>query len=166
MACDSMSFTRDCDVKVAVEGDWTLLTANLALAAARELGRNKDTATAAPAANACGQQAAELPLQEDKPAKRQRRTRRAKAEADERSWQDFTDRILDRIYQKGADRIADAAVDALTGTIKNAPKMVAGLAAALALWGWASPVVVTGGALASTIAWICYELRRKDKQNK
>ncbi len=83
-----------------------------------------------------------------------------KVEAEERSWQDFTDRILKRIHQKGPDRIADAALDALTGVTKHAPKTVAGLAAALALWAISSPVA-TGGALASTIAWIFYELRRK-----
>jgi hypothetical protein len=146
----------DRDVKVAVEGDRTLLTANLALAVARELGRDGAIQD---------RLAPESAAQEGKPAKRQKRARRAKAEADERSWQDFTDRILKRIHQKGPNRIADAGLDALTSVIKHAPKTVAGLAAALALWAISSPIAA-GGALASTIAWIGYELRRKNKQSK
>lgn len=163
-AAEVSETATDRDVKVAVEGDRTLLTANLALAVARELGRDEQASNAAPEVSADEQHAAELPAQEGKPETRQKRPRRAKAEADERSLKDFTDRIVARIYQKGPDRIGDAVVDSLTSMIQHAPKTLAGLAAVLALWGLGFPIAT--GALTTTLGWIGYELRRKNKQSK
>jgi hypothetical protein len=150
----------DREVKVAVEGDRTLLTANLALAVARELDRDGEASNAAQEVGAD-----ELPAHVGEVEKRHGRARQAKAETTNgRSWQDFTDRILKRIHQKGPDRIGDAALDVLTGVIRHAPKTVGGLAALLALWGLSWPIAT--GALATTIGWIYYQLHRKNKQNK
>jgi hypothetical protein len=158
-AAEVSETAADRDVKVAVEGDRTLLTANLALAVARELGREAE------AASPVVQREDQPPDKSSAPEKRRRRTRRVNVTANERSWQEFSDRIVARIYQKGPDRIADATLDSLTSAIRHAPKTVAGLGAALALWGLGSPIVA-GGAVATTIGWICYELRKKNKQGK
>jgi hypothetical protein len=104
-AAEVSETATDRDVKIAVEGDRTLLTANLALAVARELGREDESVSAVVQADD------QLPGKSSAPEKRQRRTRRASMKAGERSWQEFGDRIVARIYQKGPDRIADAADD-------------------------------------------------------
>jgi hypothetical protein len=160
-AAEVSDTATDRDVKVAVEGDRTLLAANLALAVARQLGRDEEGSTSSKGADS--QQAAESPKQGGKPKKPRKRTNRGKG--DDPTWQTFKDRIVKRINEKGPDRIADATLDALTSVIRHAPKTVPALAAALALWAIGSPVV-TSGALASTVAWIGYELRRKSKQSK
>jgi hypothetical protein len=172
-AAEVSQTAADQDVKVAVEGDRTLLTANLALAVARELGRDVKGADHETAVQTGDHPAGKLPPRElgpkpGEPEKRKTRTRRTKAadaRAAERSWQGFADRVVARIYDKGPNRIADATVDALTGIIRHGPKTAFGLGAALVLWAASSPIVA-GGALATTIGWISYELRRKSKHPK
>jgi hypothetical protein len=174
-AAEVSQTAADRDVKVAVEGDRTLLTTNLVLAVARELARDKEAPTAdhEAAVQTGAHPPGELSPQEPgpkagEPEKRKTRTRRTKAaggRAGERSWQEFADRVAARIYDKGPNRIADATLDALTGIVRHSPKTVIGLGAALVLWAAGSPIVA-GGALATTIGWISYELRRKSKKSK
>lgn len=84
-------------------------------------------------------------------------------EAGDRSLESFIDRFMARIHDKGPDRLADATLDTMAGIIRHSPKTVFGLAAALVVCAAGSPIVA-GGALATTMAWISYELRRKGKK--
>jgi hypothetical protein len=138
------------------------------------LARDKEAPTADHEAVQTGDHPpGELPRQEPgakpgQPEKRKTPRRRTKAvggRAGERSWHEFADRVAAHIYDKGPNRIADATLDALTGIVRHSPKTVIGLGAALVLWAAGSPIVA-GGALATTIGWISYELRRKSKKSK
>jgi hypothetical protein len=158
----------DSAVKVAVEGDRALLTANLALAVAREMGREvKEVPLTETGTQTGGQDLGKPPIGEpepklDKPATRKRSPgMRTKARTDEDRLQDFGERFMARIYDKGPNRLADATLDAMAGMIRHGPKTVVALGAGLVLWAAISPVAATGGAIGTTIAWILYELRRK-----
>jgi hypothetical protein len=142
----------DQQVKMAVEGDRILLTSNLALAIARELGR-ADAGKSAPSG---APTASELKLPKGRPTKRMKsRVVRAK----QPSWDDFGERVLMRISNKGPDAIGDALIQTAVSTIRNAPKSVAGLGALFVLWPAIDPYILGGGAIASTIAWIGFQLR-------
>lgn len=153
----------DEQVKVAVEGDRTLLTANLALAVARQLGRDADAA-AAQAAGGPPDKPPEPPAQPPERPERPERRRRARQGrgGSERSWDDFADRVMARIHKKGPEALADATIQAAASTVKHAPKTAAALGAALVVWSMSNPIVLAGGGIAATIAWIGYELRRRN----
>lgn len=155
----------DGQVKVAVEGDRTLLTANLALAVARQLGRDADTGAAQAAGGPPNKPPQSEPpeQQPEKPERPKRRRRAGRAGArGERSWDDFAERVMARIHKKGPDALADATIQAAASAIKHAPKTAAALGAALVVWSMSNPIVLAGGGIAATMAWIGYELRRRN----
>jgi hypothetical protein len=163
----------DAQVKVAVEGERILLTENLALALARELGRQ--SATEASATTFSGEAAAEsseTPAPEQ-PTKRQRRsgTSRARQSSSSKAfpegdspWDDFTKRLTARLREKAPEALADAGIQAATAVIKHSPKTIAGLAAAVVLLISSYPVLVAAtGGLGLTSAWIGYELFKRSR---
>jgi hypothetical protein len=161
---------EDAHASIAIEGDRTLLAANLALAVAHELGRadvsTSSVASAARPPASGGQPPREPPPGSEEPERRKKRVQRRRgsgAAMKEPTWEEFGHRILARIDKKGPDAIGDAIVQTVTSTIKHGPKTVAALGAALVAWAHTDPVLLAGGTLASTIAWIAYELRRRNK---
>lgn len=151
----------DAQVKIAIEGDRALLAENLALAVARELGRGE---VVAPSTEEHQQHEDRTVKSSADPTGKETSTHRRKRKLSElRSWDDFGDRILDRIHKKGPDKIADATIDAAASAIKHAPKTVLGLGGAFLLWSAAYPILATG-AVATTIAWIGYEVIRHNKK--
>jgi hypothetical protein len=61
--------------------------------------------------------------------------------------------------------MGDAIVQTITSTMRH-PKTVAALGAGLVARAHTDPVVLTGGTPVSTIAWIAYELRRRNKNTR
>jgi hypothetical protein len=143
----------DTDVKVAVEGERILLTENLALSVARDVGGSGRKLPSE------GE-----PLEDGQPKpERPRRSRRKPGQpGKELTWDEFRDRLLKRLKAKAPEKIADAALDAAVSTIKHSPKTIAGLGAALVLWSATTPIAI-GGSLALTLAWIGYQLARRNQ---
>jgi hypothetical protein len=165
--------SEDANASIAIEGDRTLLTANLALAVAHELDRTSasdaDKKKKPPSGGKPpgGRPPEEPPDDEpEEPARRRGRIgrRSSRKAAKDRTWEDFTDRILARIDQKGPDAIGDAIVHTITSTVKYGPTAVAGLGAALLAWAHTGPVLLGGGTLATTVAWIAYQLGQRSKK--
>src|SRR5262249_22465537 len=160
-AAEVSDTATDRDVKVAVEGDRTLLTANLALAVARRLARDAERVAPPPQSDQPPTSERQGEPEKSKAEKRQRRARRTKA--DEPSWQALADKFQTRFYGKLPIVLADAALASLANVIRHGPT-TAGLAAVLALGGLALPIAA-GGALATTIGWIVYRLHRGNKRS-
>ena len=137
------------DVKTAVEGERILLTENLALSVARSIGGSGG-----------GRPPEGAELQPGKPARPKKRPRKPTAPGQQPTWDDFKDRLLNRLQKKAPEAIADAALHAVVSTIKHSPKTIAGLGAALVLWSASYPIVI-GSGLAVTVAWIRYELAKR-----
>jgi hypothetical protein len=148
-------------VQVAIEGDRILITSNLALAVARELGRADAGQIRHDSTNDASAAAARKSSSE-----RKRRTVRSatdkstKAAARDSSPDDFARRIIARIERKGPDAIGDAVVEAAVSTIRHTPKTIAALGAILVLWPALDPLVLGGGTIASILAWIGFRLRQ------
>jgi DNA-binding SARP family transcriptional activator len=165
-AAEVSDTASDEEVKVAVEGDRTLLTANLALAVARELGRSAEReAIVGGPPDKPPRPPLESPPEKPEKPKRRRRAQRTAA-ASEQSWDDFAERFMARIHKKGPDAMADATIQAAASAIKYGPKTAAALGAILIAWSVSNPLVLAGGGIAATMAWIGYELRRRNVAEK
>jgi len=168
-AAASVSATAtDERVQVAVEGDRILVTSNLALAVARELGRAD--ASAIPNHSTAETQSAEIRTPKSKlqgkPGRSTRQRRTRTTHRSERSWEDFIDRVLVRIEKKGPDAIGDAVIQAAVSTIKHTPKTIAALGAIFVLWSALDPIILGGGTMASILAWIGFRLRQHQPPTK
>jgi hypothetical protein len=154
-------------IKIAVEGGRTLVATNLALAVAREL--NNPTTREDTSQNSASETRSGNLISRGTAPSRKRKRSRSKRKLDsstsQRSWSDFTDKVLERIHKKGPDAIGDATIQAATSVIKHAPKTVSGLAAAFVLLSSSNPILATG-AFATSLAWITYQLRRRGKPPK
>lgn len=64
-----------------------------------------------------------------------------------------------RIQKKGPDAIGDAVIQTAVSTIKHAPKTIAALGALFALWPALDPIILSGGTIASILAWTEFKLR-------
>jgi hypothetical protein len=141
------------DVVINVEGERILLTENLALAIARELGRESpdDSRTS------------QDKRQESPPTSRRSKKRRA---ARSRKAGDAWTRVLRRLDEKGPEKTADAMIEAMTSAIKHSPKTLAGLGAFIYMVAQASPSLLSYGPIALTLTWIGYEIMRRSKSTK
>jgi hypothetical protein len=159
-AAEVSSTAEESAIRVAVEGERILLTENIALAIAREIGRS-------PEPNQPNTSPVSGHEVSDRPRAKRRRTKMpsSKAEDDGGTWAEFRERVVKRIHETAPEAIADAAVKAAADVIKHSPKTIPGLAAALLLWVSSYPILA-GGSLALTTAWIGFELLRRKGQTE
>jgi hypothetical protein len=144
----------DKKVQVAIERDRVLLTENLLIALAQELAKPE-----------AEQQAKGVPapvaddLAGDAPPSKRRNSGAR--------WDDLKDRFIERLQAKAPEAFADAALDAITSTIKHSPKSIPALAGLLysAIVG-APALLAAGGGMTISLAWIGYELWKRNKPPK
>jgi hypothetical protein len=80
------------------------------------------------------------------------------------SWEDLKGRFVARLEAEGPEALADATLDAVTSTIKHAPKAIPTLVGLVfAAVGSAAALLAAGGGLSISLAWIGYELWKKKK---
>jgi hypothetical protein len=154
----------DQGAKIAIEGDRSLMVGNLALAVARELSRDP-VESPTKSEGGSGPSPPKGPSKsgkEDEPRPRRTRARKT-GPAPERSWENFSERVVQQVHDKGAEKIGDALVAAAVSAIKYAPATVSGVGATLALWASQYPALATGS-VSTTMAWIGYQVWRSQKK--
>lgn len=160
VAAAEVSAVATPDVAVSVEGERILLTENLALAIARELGREKSEDAAA-ARVARGDEEETEPKPRRSKARRATRTKMAPP-----GQADVWTRVANRLKQKGPEKAADAMLEAMSSTIKHSPKSLAALAAFIYTAAQTSPYLLSYGPIALTLAWIGYEIMKRAKPQR
>lgn len=167
---------RDPGAVTSIEASRLLVFENLTrtLAAAIADGRNAERRT--PARGRNGDQQVKIASLADDSEKGGSLGRRASTQrlkivhssdvgADLGAWSGFVARVLVRLERKAPERIADAVLDAITSTIRHAPKTILALSAAVAAVIWSGPAVLTTSALSVAASWIGYEVwKRKGRQ--
>lgn len=137
----------DLNVQIEMQGSRILFTGNLGLAIANQLKSEDKQGSTEPAKTSA--QVGADPVLQPKHSE--------EVKPKDAAWPDFCVRVIHRIKLKGPDEIGDELIKAIIFYGKT----VVGLALVFIAWSILDPALF-GGTLGTIIAWILFELRRRN----